>query len=459
MTEYYSRKKFVSKFGKAALASIFLNNCKNKIHDTNIVFILSDDLSKYDVSCYGNSAIKTPNIDRIAEEGLKFHRAYTPTAMCAPARASLYTGLYPHRNGVHMNHGSTKSSVLSLPIYLNELGYRVGLSGKKHIYPLDVYPFEYMSDDKDSIDDFIGKNDTPFCLIFASNEPHGPHNKGNYSPKDVSVPPYQIDTQETRELLANYYADIDIHDKEVGVILDLLDKHNLTSNTIVFFASDNGFELFAKWTCYEAGLNVPFLVRWPNKINPGTKTNAMISFADFVPTLIDIAGGQVPGYLDGKSFKSVLLNEKLTHHKYIYGTHTNRGIWSGETYPIRSIRNKRYKYIQNLYSEGKFTCIPTNGWDYNEENASEVFKSWKKKALTDDFAAKRVIHLQKRPPEELYDLEKDPYELNNIINKKGVSDIVVELKSELQSWMEQQGDFGLESELQVEKKLPKKADY
>ena len=124
MTEYYSRKKFVSKFGKAALASIFLNNCKNKIRDTNIVFILSDDLSKYDVSCYGNSAIKTPNIDRIAEEGLKFHRAYTPTAMCAPARASLYTGLYPHRNGVHMNHGSTKSSVSSLPIYLNELGYR-----------------------------------------------------------------------------------------------------------------------------------------------------------------------------------------------------------------------------------------------------------------------------------------------------------------------------------------------
>lgn len=450
------RREFVQTAALGVL-STQLSSCSAKRGKTpNIVFILSDDQLKQDVGCYGNDVIRTPNIDKIAKEGVRFTRAYTPTAMCAPSRNALYTGLYPHRNGCHMNHGPTKPDVKTLPAYLSELGYRVGLAGKTHIKPKEVFPFEYMKGDMASIEEFMNKDTSPFCLVFASDEPHAPHKTGGYDPADVLVPPYKVDTPESRQLAADYYTDIDTVDRETGDILDLIDKYKLTENTVVFWASDHGFELFAKWTCYEAGLNVPFLVRWPGKIKPGTVSDAMISFVDFVSTAIDIAGGTPPKDLDGKSFKDVIVGGRKEHHETIYGAHTNQGIWSGETYPIRSVRNDRYKYIRNLYPEGKFTCIPTHGWDYNEEHAGKVFKSWKKKAKTDRFAAERVSKLQKRPAEELYDLEKDPFELNNLAEDSDYSNVLLELSGKLDEWMKVQGDEGLAAELKVVKKESRK---
>ncbi len=415
----------------------------------NIVLFLADDQSIDDVGCYGNNAVRTPNIDRLAEEGLRFKLAFTPTSMCSPSRSALYTGLYPHRNGCHPNHSSIKPGVKTLPHYLKPLGYRVALAGKTHIKPREQFPFEYMGLKDERIEKFMTlARDKPFCLVVASHEPHGPHKQGGYKPGQIPVPPYKVDTPQTRQQLANYYTDIDLLDKEVGGVLGLLKKHNLEQNTLFVYASDHGYNIFAKWSCYDAGLHVPFIVRWPGRVKAGTITDAMVSFVDVLPTFIEAAGGKSPGDIDGRSFLPVLLGRKKKHHDVVFGAHTTRGIISGRAYPIRSVRTRTHQYIRNLNPEGMFQCVSTHGRNYKEINDG-VWGSWKEKARTDTFAAERVRMYQHRPAEELYDLTKDPHELKNIATDPAQQKLLASLRKKLDAWMKQQGDSGMEAEMAV----------
>ena len=357
-----------------------------------------------------------PNIVLLlAEEGLQFKLAFTPTAMCSPSRSALYTGLYPHRNGCHPNHSSIKPGIKSLPHYLKPLGYRIALAGKTHIKPREQFPFEYMRLRPERIEKFMTlAKDKPFCLVVASHEPHGPHKQGGYKPGQIPVPPYKLDTPQTRQQLANYYTDIDLLDKEVGGILGLLKKHNLEQNTLFVYASDHGYNIFAKWSCYDAGLHVPFIVRWPGKVKPGTITDAMVSFVDVLPTFIEAAGGKPPGDIDGRSFLPVLLRRKKKHHDAIFGAQ----------------------------------CVSTHGRNYTELNDG-VWGSWKEKARTDTFAAERVRMYHHRPAQELYDLTKDPYELKNIADDPAQQKLFTSLRKKLDAWMKQQGDRGMEAEMAV----------
>jgi N-sulfoglucosamine sulfohydrolase len=323
----------------------------------NIVLFLADDQSVWDLGCYGNPAIRTPKMDQLASEGLRFNRAFTSTAMCAPSRSMLYTGLFPHRNGCHMNHGTTREGVKSLPHYLKPLGYRVVLAGKTHIKPKSAYPFEYISQ-KDIDKVILGKQ--PYCLIIASQEPHTPHQQGKYKPEDVTVPPYIPDIPAVRKDLAGYFTDIDSLDSELGQALALVKASGKEKDTLFIYTSDHGNSLMAKWTCYESGLRVPMIVRWPGHIEPGSQTDAMISFVDVLPTFIEVAGGKVPDKIDGQSFLAVLTGKQKEHRKWIYGTHTNQGIISGLPYPVRSVRNERYKYIRNLNPSGRATNTVTH---------------------------------------------------------------------------------------------------
>ncbi|MBA7613629.1 Ulvan-active sulfatase [subsurface metagenome] len=452
-----NRRDFLNTVGLGA-ASVAIQGCtsaaKQPTTDVNkskpnIVLFLADDQGIDDVGCYGNNVVRTPNIDRLAEEGLQFKLAFTPTAMCSPSRSALYTGLYPHRNGCHPNHSSIKPGIKSLPHYLKPLGYRIALAGKTHIKPREQFPFEYMRLRPERIEKFMTlAKDKPFCLVVASHEPHGPHKQGGYKPGQIPVPPYKLDTPQTRQQLANYYTDIDLLDKEVGGILGLLKKHNLEQNTLFVYASDHGYNIFAKWSCYDAGLHVPFIVRWPGKVKPGTITDAMVSFVDVLPTFIEAAGGKPPGDIDGRSFLPVLLRRKKKHHDAIFGAHTTRGIISGRAYPIRSVRTRTHKYIRNLNPEGMFQCVSTHGRNYTELNDG-VWGSWKEKARTDTFAAERVRMYQHRPAEELYDLTKDPYELKNIADDPAQQKLFTSLRKKLDAWMKQQGDRGMEAEMAV----------
>ena len=153
-------------------ASQQITNTQKKI-PPNIFLFLADDLSKEDLGITGNPYVTSPTIDNFASRAISFENMYTPSAMCAPSRSALMTGLYPHRNGCHMNHGSIYKEIKSLPTYLKSLGYQVALVGKRHIRPAENFPYEYLN--YDELDDYLATVTKPLCLIYASNDPHGPH--------------------------------------------------------------------------------------------------------------------------------------------------------------------------------------------------------------------------------------------------------------------------------------------
>ncbi len=449
-----SRRHFLKTLG-ATTASFAMSSCRverrtmrSHSRKPNIVVILSDDHGIEDSGCYGNSVVRTPNIDGLAGEGMKFNMAFTATAMCAPSRSMFYTGLFPHRNGAHPNHSSIRSGVRTLPHYMSELGYATALAGKTHIKPRASFPFEYIK--LDGVGEYLAKvGRQPFCLVIATHDPHGPYKRAKpgegYDPAKVELPPYLVDTPETRQLMTDYYNSVTALDKQVGEHLAIIEKYGLSENTLVIYTGDHGTGFpFAKWTLYDAGLKVPFIVRWPGRTKGGSVSDAMISFVDLLPTFMEAAGGAPPEGLDGRSFLAVLEGKKRDHRELIFATHTNKGIISGSEYPVRAIRTRTHKYIRNLNPNGTFTNVVTHGRDNEEAKAARYWKSWIRLAESDAFAAERVKMYQHRPAEELYDLRTDPYELNNIAGDPAQEELITDLCARLKEWMKQQGDPELE---------------
>jgi uncharacterized sulfatase len=246
--------------------------------------------------------------------------------------------------------------------------------------------------------------------------------------------------------MSRYLAEITYYDGQVGMILDLLKKHGLAENTLVIVTTEQGSSFpFGKWTCYDTGLQTAFIARWPGKISPDTVTSAMIEYVDVLPTFIEAAGGKPPEVLDGKSLLPVLTGKSNEHKDHVFGIHTTRGIINGSDYfGIRSVRGRRYKYILNLTPEVTFTNACTN---------SEPFLSWKKQAVDDKDAAEKVRRYQHRPAEELYDMEQDPFEWNNLAGQPEHAKTQAELKKQLAAWMTGQGDQGQPTELEAREHL------
>ncbi|MBT3200269.1 MAG: sulfatase [Phycisphaerales bacterium] len=412
----------------------------------NIVMILADDQTYLDSGAYGNKDVKTPSIDRLASQGMLFKRCFTATAMCAPTRQQLYTGIFPVRNGAYPNHSQVKPGTKSIVHHLKALGYRVGLVGKSHFGPRESFPFERVSGGK--IAEFIARDPKqPYCLFYASHSPHLPWKEGDasaYDPKKLTVPPYMVDVPEMRQGLCRYYAEITAFDAEVGKCMKAVDDSPGKDNTIFIYTSEQGMQLpYAKWTCYELGLRTALVIRWPKCVKPGSVASAMVQYVDVTPTLVDAAGGKIPEGLDGRSFLQVLLGKTDKHNDLVYGVHTTTKIIAATPggYPIRSVRDEKYKYIRNLRHEATFnnTLIRSD-----KEN---IWKPWVEKAKTDKFAAKRVSGYLNRPAEELYDIVNDPHELNNLSGDKKYRPIMDAMNKKLQAWMDQQGDKGLETEL------------
>jgi len=416
----------------------------------NIVLYIADDLSWWDLGCTGNAVVQTPNVDLLASEGMSMTHMFTPSTMCAPSRSAMYTGLFPHRNGCHMNHGRVKEGIQSLPDYLEPLGYHVALAGKKHIKPPEAFPFDYLPPHPDSISKYIeGLNGEPFCLVFASKDPHAPHMEGRITADDVKVPPHWLDTWESRDLLARYMNDIETMDQEFGMLAGVLKDQELYEDAVVIFTSDHGFEHFSKWTCYDAGLRVPCMIRWKGVLEGGSENHAMASFVDFLPTFVEMAGGRAPFDIDGISFLNVIIDDLPEHRDQVFGTHTTRGIISGKAYPIRSIRDREFKYIMNLASDSIFQNVNTHGWTWDPADASGTWASWLRLGEEDESVTGRVRLYRQRPAEELYHLAKDPWELHNLAGDPQYAAIKEALKVELDQWMMEQGDLGMESELAV----------
>ena len=421
----------------------------------NMVFIIADDCTYRDIGCYGGQA-RTPHIDKLATEGMRFTRCFQAAPMCSPTRHNIYTGLYPVKSGAWPNHTRAYPHVKSIVHHLRPLGYRVTQTGKTHINPRAVFPFENFGGGKNPDMKYIdrlfaetAKGGKPFCLFACSNEPHSPWNKGDasaYPPAKVRLPPYLVDTPRMRSDFSNYLAEITYYDSQVGEIVGLLEKHGLSKNTLVMVVSEqgNGFP-FAKWTCYDHGLQSAMIVRWPGKVKAGAVTDAMVEYVDVTPTFVDVAGGKPIKGLDGKSFLPVLRGETQTHKQHVFGIMTTRGINNGtDAFAIRSVRDTRYKLILNLNHESKFT---------NACTASPAFKSMVAKAAAGDATAKRLVHAyHHRPAVELFDLKTDPLEMTNLAGQTDLKKVETHLRAELAAWMKAQGDEGVATELKAKER-------
>jgi N-sulfoglucosamine sulfohydrolase len=421
----------------------------------HLVLFVADDYSWHDCGAYGAKDVRTPNLDRLAKEGMRFEAAFAASPTCTPSRSSIFTGLYPFRSGAHANHSLVKDDVRTLPHRLKELGYRVVLAGKTHIGPRPAFPFEYLAGsnvmppgkshvlwtdlDTAAVDRLLAMHDRkePLCLIVASHSPHvyWPENQA-YDPESLTLPPYLVDTPETRRARAEYYTDVTWMDRQLGEVRASLAKHGYTPETLFLFTADQGAQWpFAKWNLYDAGIRAPLLAAWPGKIKPAAETSAMVSLVDLMPTFIEAAGGPAPADIDGRSFLPVLLGSRKTHREEVFSSHTGDGQMNRT--PMRGIRTARWKYILNLAPATRYRTHIDGGQPVDGKG---YWQSWTQRAQADAGAAAVVRHYQQRPAEELFDVRADPYELRDLASEPRRAEVLKDLREKLKNWRLQQGE-------------------
>lgn len=415
----------------------------------NIVVFLTDDHTRADSGVYGSTDVKTPHMDRIARAGLVFDRAFVISPSCAPSRAALLTGLAPARNGAEANHSKPRAEIKKLPAYLKELGYEVVSFGKvSHYQHTADYGFDHWAHDKYHEDVAVPnaitwlrarKSTKPLAFFVGTNWPHvpWPQTGEGYTAAGVRIPPQHIDTPITREARTQYYAAVGRMDAEMGAVFDAANEV-LGANTFFLTTADHGAQWpFSKWSLYDAGIRTPMIAVWPGKIRAGARTDAMVSWIDILPTLVDAAGGPAPKDIDGRSFGPVLRGEKTTHRDRILTTHSSDGRWN--IYPMRSLRTGDWKYIRNLHPEFYYA---THVDLVKTADRPPYFDSWEAAAKTDPRAAAIVKRYHERPAEELYDLRADPGELTNLATDPRQAARVAEMRREVEWWMKAQGDEG-----------------
>jgi N-sulfoglucosamine sulfohydrolase len=427
----------------------------------NFLFILADDCTHNDLPVYGGKNARTPNIDTLASQGLTFNRAYVSEAMCQPCRAELYTGQFPMRNGCAWNHSASRPGTISLPQHLRALGYRVGLAGKSHVLPEASYPFENVpgfdancvrnptkDHDLEGTKEFISrKKDQPFCLVVALVEPHVPWVMGDarqYPPRKIKLPPNIADTPKTREDFGRYLAEITYMDGQVGQILNVLKESGLEEETLVIFSSEQGSQFPGnKWTNWDTGLHTALIARWPGKVSGGIRTDAIVQYADVVPTFIELAGGNPAdpaAAFDGSSFAAVLRGEKDNHRQYAYGVHNN--IPEGPAYPIRTISDGEFRYIRNLTPDEIYIEKHLMGFQGGAASHNPYWPTWLANAWNQPETYRLVKRYMNRPAEELYHTASDPYEMANLAADPKLEPVRQRLSKQLDLWLAGQGDPG-----------------
>lgn len=412
----------------------------------DMVVFLSDDHTWCDSSVYGSREVDTPNMARLAARGMTFDNAFVASPSCAPSRAALLTGLYPQHNGAEPNHSRPRAGIKKLPAYLQELGYEVVSFGKVgHYRQMPDYGFDLARHFNYHEDVAIPKalewlearqSDKPLCLFVGTNWPHVPW------PDDISgidmqrldIPPHHVSNRTTRRWRARYLAAIRHMDDELGMVYDLA-REKLGDGTFFLHTSDHGAQWpFAKWNLYDEGIRTPLIVSWPGRVQPGTRSAAMVSWIDILPTLVEVAGGAPPESLDGRSFLPVLEGAAKEHREAIYTTHSGDG--DNNVYPMRAVRTADgYKYIRNLHPEFLYTTHVTKA-----SGDSGYWSSWIESAIARPEARAKVRRYQQRPAEELYCISDDPREQHNLVDDPRHAQRLNQLRQSLDGWLQQTGD-------------------
>lgn len=450
------------------LTALVAGSCSSKKQSTqaindlpppNILWITCEDISPA-LGCYGDPYANTPVLDRLAEEGVLYTHAYATAPICSPARSTLISGIYATTLGTqHLRSDITMPEDFRImPEYLSEAGYFCSNNSKTD-YNFDP---EGRWDENGNNAHWRNRNDgQPFFSVFNYGITHeGPANNLNaddvktlgtkHDPQEAMLPPYYPDTPEFRRIWAHQYDLISVLDQEVDKLLAQLKEDGLYENTIIFFFSDHGFGLprYKRWL-YHTGLHVPMIVRIPEQYqqlataDPGGREDRMVSFVDFAPTVLNLAAVPIPDQMFGKAF----LGEKPSaENEYIFGTRSR----ADDLYEVsRCVLNERFIYIRNFMPHQAYV-VPAIIYGDRKASFRELWRLKREGTLNPE--AEKFW--EPKPYEELYDLEKDPFELANLAEDPQYQNTVKEMRDALYRWILEHRDVGLlpEAEMMIRSK-------
>jgi arylsulfatase A-like enzyme len=428
----------------------------------NILFLLSDDHSYPYLSCYGDTNVKTPVLDKLAAEGIKFHRMFTGAPQCVPSRACYLTGKSPVAARMTRFSAALPRDEVTIPELLRDkAGYYTGICGRS--FHLDgsaqppaiarIYAEHKLKTFADRVDFLQGSGDAqvaeqldkfleakpaekPFFMWANFSDPHHVWNapaKYRPDPAKLKVPGHLPDLPGVREQLADYCAEVNRLDETIGSVLAVLEKRGLRDKTLIVFAGDNGQALpHGKGSLYDPGSNVPFLVSWPGVVKAGGESRALVSGEDLAPTLLAAAGVEADKKMTGVSILPLLKGESFTPRKYIYverGPHGSAPVTVNATsspYDLgRAVRSERYKFIYN--------CTPWIPYGPVDSASGALWKEMQaaQEAGTLPAPLAKTYFTTPRPVYELYDLQSDPSELENLSGKPEVAEVERELREKL----------------------------
>ena len=401
----------------------------------NILLLIAEDICA-DLSCYGVPAVHTPVLDGLAGDGIRYSHAFVTGPVCSASRSAIMTGMYQTSIGAHNHRTRGGKKDLPYPVkpytrYLKDAGYYTVIKGKTDC--------NFNWDQKGSVSstkDWSGRAEGQpfFCQMSFSvthrtfvRDPERPIN-----PADVDLPPVYPDHPLIRRDWTDYLESVQVMDRRVGEVLKQLDDEGVADDTVIIFIGDHGRCMpRGKQFCYDGGLHVPLIVRWPGVVKGGQVRDELISGIDISATILACAGVKVPDYMEGRPF----LPQDKTNRKYVFSA---RDRCDGTIDRIRSVRSHDYKYLRNFYPERPYTQL--NAYKEKQYPPLQVLKVlYKQGKLTPGQA-----HFMKptRPKEELYDLRKDPYELNNLAGDAKSRKVLKEFRSQLDNWIKTTGDKG-----------------
>lgn len=435
----------------------------------NILWITSEDMNAF-LGAYGDSLAKTPNLDKLAEDGVRYQNAFATAPVCSPSRSCIITGVYATSLGTqHLRSELTiPDEIKGFPKYLREAGYYCTNNGKEDYNFVDTTIWNESSETAHWRNRTKGQ---PFFSVFNIETTHQSQIFGSDSafqekygyqlsdakrcdPAAISVPPYHFDSPTVRKLWARYYDLVTLMDRQVGEILQQLEADGLVDNTIIFYYSDHGTGMpRSKRALYDSGLRVPLIIKapptWQEKLElpPGTEKDEMVNFADFAPTMLSLTGIEIPDYIQGIPF----LGEKKQTQKYVFG-HSDR---VDEAYEIaRTVRTKEFRYIRNYLPQ--LALIQDNFFT----DQSEIMQELRRIKAEGQFTpAQAAMWQPTRSSEELYDLQKDPYEVNNLADLPEYQEILLELREAQKQWALRTYDSGLLHESDMHALAPDKTIY